>query len=212
MTNLITRERAVRNLNGYTPTATDNVVLDTLIAAVSSAICKHCRRSFTAQNYDELVNGNGQRRLFLRRFPILAVAAVRYRPVTVLRVINNDQAINQMARVQVMATGLVLTRIASGVMSTSTLTYASYATLQALATAISALGSGWSAQVLGSSNGDYGLWPALDLYVQPTYGDGITSYGAVSARGQFAELKMHTVELSGYQFDPRGWFRPPASP
>jgi hypothetical protein len=204
-TNLITRERAARNLNGYTPTATDNLVLDTLIAAVSSAICKFCQRSFAAQNYDELYNGNGQRRLFLRRFPILAVTAVRYRPVTVLKIINNDQVTNQMARVQVTATGLFLTRTASGVMSTSTLTYAGNVTLQALATAITALGNGWSAQVVGSSTGDYGLWPSQDLYVPPTFGDGLTSQGALTARGQFAELKMHTVELAGYQFDPRGW-------
>jgi len=203
--NLITRERAIRNLNGYTPTATDNLVLDTLIAAVSSAICKFCRRSFAAQNYDELLNGNGQRRLFLQRFPILAVTSVRYRPVTVLKIINNDQATNQIARVQVTATGLVLTRVASGVMFTSTLTYAGNVTLQALATAISALGNGWSAQVVGASTGDYGLWPATDLYVQPTFGDGMTSQGALTARGQFAELKMHTVELAGYQFDVRGW-------
>src|SRR5439155_18766932 len=102
----------------------------------------------------ELYNGNSQRRLFLRRFPILAVTAVRYRPVTVLKIINNDQATNQMARVQVTATGLVLTRTASGVMSTSTLTYAGNVTLQALATAIGALGNGWSAQVIGASAGD----------------------------------------------------------
>jgi hypothetical protein len=203
--NLMTRERAVRNLNGYTPTATDNLVLDTLIAAASSAICKFCQRSFVAQNYDELYNGNGLRRLFLRRFPILAVTAVRYRPVTVLKIINNDQVTNQMARVQVTATGLFLTRTASGVMSTTTLTYAGNVTLQALATAITALGNGWSAQVVGSSSGDYGLWPAQDLYVQPTFGDGLTSQGSLTARGQFAELKMHTVELAGYQFDPRGW-------
>jgi len=203
--NLITRERAARNLNGYTPTATDNVVLDTLIAAVSAAICKYCHRPFVAQNYDELYNGNSQRRLFLRRFPILAVTAVRYRPVTVLKIINNDQATNQIARVQVTATGLVLTRVASGITFTSTLTYAGNVTLQALATAISALGNGWSAQVVGSSTGDYGLWPAMDLYVQPTFGDGMTSQGALTARGQFAELKMHTVELAGYQFDARGW-------
>src|SRR5438270_88373 len=36
-------------------------------------------------------------------------------------------------------------------------------------------------------------------------GDGVTSQGAMTARGQFAELKLHTYELAGYQFDPRGW-------
>src|SRR5262249_42473365 len=27
----------------------------------------------------------------------------------------------------------------------------------------------------------------------------------LTARGQYAELKLHTYELAGYQFDPRGW-------
>jgi hypothetical protein len=31
------------------------------------------------------------------------------------------------------------------------------------------------------------------------------SQGALTAQGQFAELKMHTYELAGYQWDPRGW-------
>jgi hypothetical protein len=122
-----------------------------------------------------------------------------------LKIINNDQVTNQFARVQVTTTGLFLTRVASGVMITNTLTYAGNVTLQALATAVTALANGWSAQVVGLSSGDYGLWPSQDLYVQPTFGDGLTSQGSLTARGQFAELKMHTYELAGYQFDPRGW-------
>ena len=34
---------------------------------------------------------------------------------------------------------------------------------------------------------------------------GTQSQGALTARGQFAELKLHTYELAGYQWDPRGW-------
>jgi hypothetical protein len=49
------------------------------------------------------------------------------------------------------------------------------------------------------------LWPGADLYVPSSYGDGVQSQGALTARGQFAELKLHTYELAGYQWDPRGW-------
>ena len=43
------------------------------------------------------------------------------------------------------------------------------------------------------------------MYIPPSWGDGLTSQGNLTARGQNAELKMHTYELAGYQFDPRGW-------
>src|SRR5205823_9739884 len=86
-------------------------------------------------------------------------------------------------------------------------TFAAYPTLTALANYLNSLGSGWAAQVVGDSTttGDYGLWPSADLYVPPSYGDGTQGQGALTARGTNAELKLHTYELSGYQWDPRGW-------
>jgi hypothetical protein len=79
-----------------------------------------------------------------------------------------------------------------------------------VATAVNALGNGWSAQQVGDAGGpgllgDYGLWPSADLYIPPSYGTGTYSQGAMNARGVNAELKMHTYELQGYQWDPRGW-------
>ncbi len=206
MANLITRERALRNLDNRSTTAAENKMLDANIAGISDAIHKFCRREFVARDYDELYNGSGERRLFLRRYPIISVQAVRHNPTAVVCVKNTDTATNQQARVSVQNTGLLLTRVASGTASSNTLAYSSYATLQNLATAIAALGNGWSAQVVGDAAGDYyGLWPAQDLWVQPTFGDGVTSQGALNARGQWAELRMHTAELAGYDFDPRGW-------
>jgi hypothetical protein len=57
-----------------------------LITAVSDALQKYCRRRFVRQAWDELYNGTGDRRLLLRQDPI---QSVRYRPVTVLKIINN---------------------------------------------------------------------------------------------------------------------------
>ncbi len=59
--------------------------------------------------------------------------------------------------------------------------------------------------MIGDANGDYGTWPSADLYVPPSYGSGTTSQEALTARGQNAELKLHTYELAGYQWDVRGW-------
>lgn len=205
MADLITRERALRNLNNLSATASENQMLDALIAGISAAVQKHCRREFVARDYDELYHGHGLQRLFLRHDPVLAVQAVRHGSTTVLQVKNTDDATNQQARVTVQNTGLLLTRIASGVAYANNVTYAANATLQALATGIVALGNGWTAQAAGSSAGDYGLWPAQDLWVAPSHGDGVNSRGALNARNTWAELTMHTGELASYDFDPRGW-------
>jgi hypothetical protein len=207
---LITLARAKQNIQSITDTSQD-ALLTTLITAYSDAIEKYCRRHFYSRSFDELYNGTGDRRLLLREYPVQSVQAVRYRPVTVLKVINNNTSLNQQARVQVTATGLSLTRVASGVSSTdSTALFATYPTLISLSNYVNTLGNGWSAQIVGDSGagggtGDYGLWPSQDLYVPPSYGDGVQSQGALTARGTNAELKMHTYELSGYQWDPRGW-------
>ena len=201
---LITLTRAKQAIQAITNSSFDTL-LQTLITAVSDAIAKYCRRDFYARSYDELYSGNGDKRLLVREYPLQSVQSVRYRPVTVLKVINNNKGLNQQARVTVTSTGVTLQRVASGVSTSTTVAFSGNVTLQALATTIIAVGSGWSAQVIGDSGEDYGLWPSADLYVPPSYGDGATSQGALTARGQFAELKLHTYELAGYQFDPRGW-------
>jgi hypothetical protein len=212
MANLIDIERAKRAIQSITDNSQDPL-LGVLVAAYSDAICKYCRRDFCLRSYDDLYDGNGDRRLLLRQYPIQSVQAVRYRPVTVLKVININMAVNQQARVQVTATGIKLQTVASGVVSNipdTTLSFTSYPTLNALASAISAQGNGWSAQIVGDAGGgglqgDYGLWPSADLWVAPSFGDGVQSQGALTARGTNAELKMHTFELQGYQWDARGW-------
>lgn len=201
-------ERAKLNLAGA---SADERTVDALIGAYSDAIVKWCRREFWLRAYDEMYNGLGGRHLMLRQYPLVSVESVRYRPVTVLKVINNDQSTNQQARVQVTDQGLQLVRVASGVRVVDTsVTYATYLSLTALAAAVTALGAGWSAQIVGDSGGpgqigDYGLWPSSDLYVTTSYGTGTTSRGALTCRGVYAELKMHTYELQGYDWDPRGW-------
>jgi len=210
---LITLSRAYNNLVNYTQGGTFDPLVASLITAISDFIEKWCKRRFVTWSYDELYNGNGDRRMILRQYPIQSVKSVRYRPVTVLFVQNTNMTLIQQARVSVLNNGLALFTMASGVATTTTagLTYAACPTLQSLATAINAIGSGWTAQVVGASAGDYGLWPSSDLYVPGSFGDALEgtgilqSQGAQNARGVNAELKMHTYELSGYQWDARGW-------
>jgi hypothetical protein len=205
---LITLARAYNGLQGV---SNQDTLLGVLITAVSDAIEKWCRRRFLSQAYDELYNGTGDRRLLLRQYPVQSVQSVRYRPVTVLKV-TNTVAANVQARVSVSSTGLTLVRVNNGVKTTDTsVTFAGNATLTAVAAAVNALGNGWSAQVVGDAT-NYGSWPSADLYWANSYGDPLEGSGIQSAQGalqcvagSFAELKMHTYELQGYQWDARGW-------
>jgi len=75
---LITNPRARINLPNAP--ASDDTTIDILISAASRAIIKYCQRDFVSTGYDELYNGNGDRRLVLRQYPILGVQSVRERP------------------------------------------------------------------------------------------------------------------------------------
>jgi hypothetical protein len=206
---LINLTRAYQALQGVSG---QDSLLSTLITAYSEAIEKYCRRRFVSTSYDELYDGNGERRMLLRQYPIQSVQAVRYRPVTVLK-ITNTTAANVQARVSVLSTGLQLVSVNAGIKTTVTagLTFAGNPTLTALAAAVNAVGNGWSAQVVGDST-NYGGWPSADLYVPASYGDTLEGSGTLQSQGalqcvagSFAELKMHTYELQGYQWDARGW-------
>ena len=187
MADLITSARALYNLNNLAPTAAETNTIAAMVSACSAAIIKYCRRDFVQTDYDELYSGTGDRRLFLRQFPIISIQSVRYRPVTVLKITNNDTNTNQQARVSVTAIGLTLYRNASGVPTTDTsVTFAGNVTLGAIATAVTALANGWSAQVVGDAN-DYAKWPSIDLYVSNGVAEG---QGALIARGANAELKI----------------------
>jgi hypothetical protein len=201
MADLITSARAQYNINQSSFTATETSTIAALITAVTRAISKFCRRNFDTQTYDELYNGTGDRRLVLRQFPLVSVARVAYGPIPVLRV-SNTGAANQRATVAVTATGLSLTRVASGTSTTDTsVTWASYPTLTQVAAAVNALGNGWSAVV---ADGSYANRASADLRAPQ---------GALNAMNIQAPLLLHAQELSGYDIDAdRGWLiRGPAS-
>ena len=215
---LITTARAQDALGGPTAnsanltlSANELTTLADLITSVSDAIEKYCRRRFVSTSFDELYDGSGDRRLLLRQYPIQKVDSVRYRPVTVLKITNTTVA-NVQARAIVTSTGISLVRVSAGVKTTEALqTFAANVSLSALATAINAIGNGWSAQYVGDAN-NYGGWPSADLYVPGAYGDTLEGVGTLQSQGalqcvagSYAELKMHTYELSGYQWDARGW-------
>lgn len=188
MPNLITRARAIYNLNNRSTTAAEDTTLDALIAALSAAIERHCRRNFVSTQYDEVYDGRDRTELVLRHFPILSIERVAGDPTTVLSVQNSSASV-QRATVQVTSTGLALVRVASGVSATDTLTFAANVTLTALATAITALGNGWTASLASS---DYANRASADLRALQ---------GALTAKDAAAELTIHLREIADYESD-----------
>lgn len=198
-TNLISLERALRNLPGVT--ASDERTVDAMIGACSDAIRRYCRRDFALREYDELYEGWRDGMLLLRGYPLHSVESVRSEPQTVLRV-RNAAADVQQARVTVTAAGLTLVRVASGVRTVDTsVTWAANATVSAVAAAVTALGGGWAAEPVAA----FAAYPAQDLYVAPSFGDATRSDGALACRAGWAELRLHVVELTDYTWNPRGW-------
>lgn len=188
MANLITRARALYNLDNRATTSAENDTLDALIAAVSKAIENYCWRTFAIASFDELYPGEGQRELILRQYPLASVERVACAPAPVLRV-TNTSASNQRARVKVTATGVELIRVASGTATTSTITFAAQATLSALASAVTALGNGWAASVINAADN---LRASADLRALQ---------GAYQALNVDADLRLHTSELTAFDVD-----------
>lgn len=196
---LITLNRAKYNLNQANFTTAEDNLLNSLIAAVSQAIGRYCRRTFDQRSYDELYDGTGDTCLVLRHLPVVSVERVASDPSVVLTLTNTSSS-NQRATVSVTDSGLTLVHVASGTTTTDTsITWASQSTLSAVQTAVNALGNGWSARVASG----YENWPSAELRALQ---------GAYNAKNTNAELHLHVTELAAYQVDAeRGWLLATAS-
>jgi hypothetical protein len=206
---LITNARARVALPSAAPAGVgnDDSNINTLITACSRAIERYCKRRFVANDYDEMYSGRGERNLYLRNYPIRSVKSVRYRPVTVMKItcLASSNTTPQ-ARVEVLSTGLRLTRVTNGVTTVTTtgLTFAGNVTIALLGAAVNAAdGGNWQWQSQGYDN-----WPSADLFcpngMVTDYDYSPAGQGALQCvQGSYAELKMHTYELQGYQINTR---------
>lgn len=135
----------------------------------------------------------------LSAFPVQSVASVTTGRSSVLTVTNSDPATNQFASVaftltgdveylDLAYTGLSLSRTASGVTTRTTLSFTSYVTLGALATAINTLGAGWNARIQSS----YECYPSASLV-------GVRE--PKNALGNGAVLDLFTTSATRYDID-----------
>lgn len=175
MADLITLSRALYALPDDLTSAQQDTV-PTLIAAASRACERWCNRRFSANDYDVIRTPTSAPQFTaqadsvkLDDFPLNSVARVSGGRTTALLIANTATTTNQRAtaqiamtgdpEVQLTATGLTLTRVASGVSTANTLAFATYTTLTTLAAAVNALGNGWLATV---QNG-LGSWASAEL-------------------------------------------------
>lgn len=183
------------------------------LTAAASRLCRvHCNRWFNRRPSADLslpwLDGYytpdyPSRQFCLRQFPVNRVKRVRTNPTTVLTITNIDTVTNQGATASLLtsavwdiddvppvATGISLWRVASGVETSVPLLFATYRTLSSLASAVIALGSGWTATV----DSGYALWATADL--SPIQGE-IPALGQAS--GGFI---IHAADVS-FQLDAR---------
>jgi len=186
MPDLITRARAKQAIPDV-PSA-DDTLIDVLVTAASDAIHEYCRRIFPLASYDEVTDGR-RGRLALKQFPIISVSRIAVADRAALLLSNASASINQRATARLTSTGLVLVRVASGVTTTdSSILWIGNATLQAVANAVNALGSGWTATV---PDGD-ALMASADLRPQ-----GVAKPCIPSA----AEFFVHNLEKPADRID-----------
>lgn len=156
---LIDIPRAVMNASLSALNTSNPLYLAALISTASAAIQGECARKFVLANYVEYYDGGNYPYdvLQLRNFPVTVVTRLSINPIPVITIANSDPTTNQYADVSTTDDGtgnclaVVLSRTASGATTSSTLTSAANVTFSALATAINALGNGWTATVASSS-------------------------------------------------------------
>lgn len=166
MSNLITLPRLAELPNMGTIVSNSPAYAQALVTAASDDIRAWCCRTFTLQSFTEYLSPgvyNGEPTL-LREYPVTEISRVAADAQPVLTVTNTNPTTNQRATVETTTTGVKLVTVASAVPTTTTLLYATYPTLNALAGAINAV-STWSATVTtgGPNNTNYGLYPSADL-------------------------------------------------
>lgn len=171
--------------------------LPTAIGLASDVVRQHCNRWFTRRTITREYCPSYDGRVMLPEMPInevLRVAADKSLALTV----QCSGTSNQQARCYfsttgdraggLTVTGLTLVRVSSGVSTSNTLLFATYATISSLSTAINALGGGWTSVVNGG----------LDAWGTDQIVGGDTAQGCLT---DGASLYVYSSDMSDYVMD-----------
>jgi hypothetical protein len=169
LADLVDQPTLVAELAAMGLTPAEVLLLPEMAPKASRAVRDYCGRDFTRGTYDELYAVGPGEDLILNQWPVNAIARVASGPTLALSITNVNPVANQRAVVALaaagdvdrglIASGVSLVTWASGVTTTVIVPFAGNLTVAALAAAISAAGSGWSA----TATAPYALWPAADL-------------------------------------------------
>lgn len=185
---------------GVTVSAALTTVQPTLITAASRIVRRYCGdRFFNRATFVEEYNPAMDGRVALRQIPVNSVFKVEGTRDVALEISFSPTA-GQSAWVvftttgdtdteTLTYTGLTLSSVTNGVETDTTLSFASYGTLGALAAAIAAL-PGWTATA-----GAFSAWPSTALLTANT------AQGAMTDDG--CELEIYSEVLTGCTLDPR---------
>lgn len=182
---LVSTDRATQNATLAALGTANPSNLAALITAASTAIERVCKRHFTVNSYVEVYTGAGipYMEIQLSNFPVIEITRVATSPQTVLQVQNTNTSGNQRATIATTSSGLRVTTVASAIKTITDLPFTSYPTITQMATAISALGNGWSVQVTNP----YGAYPSADF---------LPLQGAASAMQGGMVLELYTEDSS----------------
>jgi hypothetical protein len=192
---LITAAYCAKQLTGLVLSAAEIEVLPDRITAACDYVRKWCgQRDFTLLTYTEEYYPEYDGTIALKQMPVQYVSRARGYLQTALS-ISNPSSANQIAYVGFsysgdvwagtqVTTGLILTSVASGVVTVINLPWTAYPLIANLTAAINSAGFGWTCL-----SQTFGAWPVTELT------NGYVATGAVTADAGGVNLKVYSQDL-----------------
>lgn len=198
---LISGPYAAQMLQNLTLSESQLEQIPNLITSCSNAWTVWCNRRFDQATYVQECDVELDGYVRLNNIPINQIYRVQTQPQTALTVSNNAAQVayigwtitGDIASGQTV-TGMTATTILNGVQTIQTVVYSANETISSLATAIAALGNGWSAIV----DSTLGLWPVTEIC------NGAIAKGATinDTPGDGATFDIYTANLTDARFHP----------
>ena len=143
----------------------DNYLIERLIDRATDLIERYCDRKFNTRDYtNEIYYGTGTNRLLLEQYPVTRVMRIGHGRANAFSIRNTSTDINY-ATVEITTASIRLIVDGGTNADDTTLTLSSYNNIDALVTAIEALGKGWSCSTLAT---DTATRDADELLVRPS--------------------------------------------
>jgi hypothetical protein len=158
--------------------------VSTIHNSVEEFVKDYCGRKFESAQYKETFFNNDTASLFLREVPITKISKVAIGTDDALRIYNTNSVTTAIVNVN----SSVITLTYNGTDAADDLTFATNATIDAMVTAINAVGSGWVAEAMS----DFSSYQSSEL---------LPRYGAEAIDNTNVYLKVPAQALSDFDVD-----------